>query len=278
MDRPRVEVRLEERDDPPAVPHGGDVGGELGGMVRVAVEDAHATRLALRLEAASSSRELDDDALGVGSSDACELERGERRGRIPAVVLARHRELERDRLEFLRAYDVQHAREPLLEERLELCARGELRVVVEVQIEEDGDLGLQGGDGAVGLVALDDQPALPRPRVAAELRDLAADEKRRIRPSWSRQNAIIALVVVLPCAPAITIARRRETSSARSSARGFPATCPANAVETYASQPDGGVGGSGEISTATPSRCRRYGVSTRSQPATSAPHARARSA
>src|SRR6185437_8011499 len=60
--------------------------------------------------------------------------------------------------------------------------------------------------------------------------------------------------------------------------RGRPSTRPANAVETYASQPDGGCGSSGEISTATSSRCARYGVSTRSQPATSAPHARARSA
>ena len=51
-------------------------------------------------------------------------------------------------------------------------------------------------------------------------------------PSRSRQKAIIALVVVLPCAPATTIVRRCATSSASRSARGRPSTRPANAVET----------------------------------------------
>jgi len=53
---------------------------------------------------------------------------------------------------------------------------------------------------------------------------------------------------------------------------------PAKAVETYGSHPSGGTGGSSEISIGIPSRCLRYGVSKRSQPRTSAPHARARSA
>ena len=39
------------------------------------------------------------------------------------------------------------------------------------------------------------------------------------RPSSARTNAIIPVVVVFPCAPATTIARRSETSSARNSAR-----------------------------------------------------------
>ena len=178
--RSRVEMRLEERDDAPAVSHGGDVGRELGGMVRVAVEDAHAARLAPRLEAPPGAGELDDHALGVGPRDTCELERCERRGCVPAVVLARHREVERHGLELLGAHDVRHVREPLLEERLDLCARGELGVVVEVDVEEDGDLRLQRADRAVGLVALHDEPSLPRARVPVELRDLAADEERRI--------------------------------------------------------------------------------------------------
>src|SRR3954470_13127473 len=98
-------------------------------------------------------------------------------------------------------------------------------------------------------------------------------------PSRSRQNAIIPLVVVLPCAPATTIDRRSETSSASKSARGRPSTRPAYAVDTYDSQPAGGEGGSGESVTAIAgSRCARYGVSWRSQPATSAPHACASSA
>ena len=44
------------------------------------------------------------------------------------------------------------------------------------------------------------------------------------RPSSERTKAIIPVVVVFPCAPATTIARRRETSSARKSARRVPAT------------------------------------------------------
>ena len=95
------------------------------------------------------------------------------------------------------------------------------------------------------------------------------------RPSRSRQKAIMLLVVVLPCAPATTIESRSDTSSASSSARAFPGTRPANAVETNASQPSGGRDGSSEISTSIPSSCSRYGVRTRSQPRTSAPHARA---
>src|SRR4051794_12094195 len=99
------------------------------------------------------------------------------------------------------------------------------------------------------------------------------------RPRRSRQNAIIPLVVVLPCAPATTIDGRSETSSASSSARGRPSTCPVYAVETYDSQPSGGGGGSAEIVAAIAgSRCARYGVSLRSHPETSAPQACASSA
>ena len=68
-------------------------------------------------------------------------------------------------------------------------------------------------------------------------------------PRRARQKAIIPLVVVLPCAPATTMASRSDTSSASSSARLFPGTRPANAVETNTSQPSGGAGGSAEIST-----------------------------
>jgi hypothetical protein len=50
----------------------------------------------------------------------------------------------------------------------------------------------------------------------------------------------MALVVVLPWAPATTIESRSETSSASNSARVFPGTRTANAVDTKASQPSGG--------------------------------------
>src|SRR5829696_3279254 len=96
------------------------------------------------------------------------------------------------------------------------------------------------------------------------------------RPSSARAKAIIPVVVVLPCAPATTIERRSETSSARKAAREVPGTA-AYALETTASHPSGTTG-TGAISTWMPSSRRRYGVSTRSQPPTSAPQARARKA
>src|SRR5918994_1071845 len=96
------------------------------------------------------------------------------------------------------------------------------------------------------------------------------------RPSSAKVKAIIPVVVVLPCAPATTIARRSETSSERKAAREVPGTA-GYALETTASHPSGTTG-SGAISTGTPASRRRYGVSTRSQPPTSAPQARARKA
>ena len=81
------------------------------------------------------------------------------------------------------------------------------------------------------------------------------------RPSRARQKAIIAAVVVLPCAPATTIASRSETSSASSSARLFPSTRSANALDTYDLPLRRRRGGSSAISTSMPSRCSRYGVS-----------------
>ena len=98
------------------------------------------------------------------------------------------------------------------------------------------------------------------------------------RPSRSSTKAIIAVVVVLPCAPATTMESARPTSSARSSARGAPSTRPAKAVETKASASAGASGGPSEISTGIPAARTpsRYGVSRRSQPLTSAPHALAR--
>ena len=71
-------------------------------------------------------------------------------------------------------------REPVLEEGSDLGARAEGRVMVEVDVEEDRDLGPERGDRAVGLVAFDDEPARAGARVAAELRDLAADEEGRV--------------------------------------------------------------------------------------------------
>ena len=152
-------MRLEERQSRAAVADGGEIGRELGRMVRVAVEDGDAARLAFRLESASRSAELDDRGLGVGSRDAGELEGRERRSRVAPVVLARHREVELDGLELLGAHHVRHLAQPLLEERLDLGAGGERRVVVEVDVEQHGDLRPQRSHRAIRLVPLDDEPA-----------------------------------------------------------------------------------------------------------------------
>ncbi len=70
------------------------------------------------------------------------------------------------------------------------------------------------------------------------------------RPVSASANAIIPVVVVFPCAPATTIDRRSETSSASSSARLVPGN-DGYALETTASQPSG-ASGSGETVTGIP--------------------------
>jgi hypothetical protein len=93
-------------------------------------------------------------------------------------------------------------------------------------------------------------------------------------PASFSPNAIIAAVVVLPCAPVTTIEGRAPTSSARNAARGVPSIRSRCAVETIVSQPAGGRGSSPR-STSIPSRVSEKIVSCTSQPRTSAPHARA---
>jgi hypothetical protein len=56
-------------------------------------------------------------------------------------VLSRHRELDRHRHELLSPHDVRHAAEPVLEERLDLGAGYERRVVIQVDVEKHCDLG-----------------------------------------------------------------------------------------------------------------------------------------
>ena len=97
-------------------------------------------------------------------------------------MLPGHGELELDGRQLLGSNDVRHMTEPLVEELRHLRARAERRVVVEVDVQEHRDLRPERRDGAVRLVALDDEPALTGPRVAAELRDLAADQKGRVEP------------------------------------------------------------------------------------------------
>ena len=105
--------------------------------------------------------------------------------------------------------------------------------------------GPQRRDRAVGLVALDDEPALARAGVAAELRHLGADQERRVEAEPVEANAIIAAVVVLPCAPATTIDVLQRDELGEEAPRGSgPRRGPRYAVETTASQPSGAAGGS----------------------------------
>src|SRR5258705_13565427 len=109
-------MRLEERKQAAAVAHRGEVGCELGRMMRVAVEDFDAARLPLALEPPCRARELDDHALDVGTRHARELERRDRGGGVPPVVLAGDLELELDGLELLCADDLRYLREPHVEQ------------------------------------------------------------------------------------------------------------------------------------------------------------------
>ncbi len=53
-------------------------------------------------------------------------------------------------------------------------------MVIELDVRHGGDLRTQVEDGAIRLVAFDDEPALPHTRVPAELRHDPADDPRRI--------------------------------------------------------------------------------------------------
>ena len=158
--------------------------------------------------------------------DARELERRERAGGVQAVVLTGNGELELERARARRRG--RPARrgplgEPAVEELFDLRPRAERRVVVEVDVRDDRDLGPEREHRAVRLVPLDDEPAAPR-----RVRCLRAAGPRRRSGTTGRAragrgtNAIIAAVVVLPCAPETTIERRERASSARSSARVLP--------------------------------------------------------
>ena len=77
---------------------------------------------------------------------------------------------------------VRKSLEPVLEEPLDLRLRRERRVMVELHVRDDCDARPQEKQGAVGLVALGNEPTLPCARVATELRDLTADQVRGIVP------------------------------------------------------------------------------------------------
>ena len=156
--------------------------------------------------------------------DAGELERGERRGRVEPVVPAgmvsspSYGSSASPRTACGTSSSQRSNSSPTSE-------RDANSVVVEVDVRHDGDLGAKKLDRPIRLVALDDKPAGAGLGIRAQLRHLCPDQEPGSRPSRSRTNAIIAAVVVFPCAPATTIESWSETSSARNSARIGPRRC-----------------------------------------------------
>ena len=183
VERARVEVRLEEREHAAAVherPRRLEGRGDLRGMVAVVVVEPDAVHLRGEVEAAVRAGELGEHALRVGARHVHRLEGGERAGGVQAVVLARHGQLEVHGLEISTPDHGLDSARPRLEGLRELGVRAEGRVVVELDVRHDSDRRGKREDASVRLVSLDDEPAAPGPGVAAELRNLAADEERRV--------------------------------------------------------------------------------------------------
>ena len=268
-------MRLEEHHEPAAVADGGEIGRELGGMVRVAVEDGHAARLALRLEPAAGAAELDDRRLRVGARHAGELEGRERGRRVPPVVLSRHARARaptgssssaRTTCGTSRSQSSKNASTSAREAKVVWWSRSTLRSTA----ISGRRAPTERSDSSPSTTSQPD-PARALPPSCSHV---APDEERsgRARAGRGRRRSSRS------SSSSRARRRRRSSAAARRARRGGRRAAvrrPGRRTRwrRYTSQPAGGCGGSGEISTAMPSRWRRYGVSTRSQPATSAPQA-----
>src|SRR5438105_14686225 len=108
-------------------------------MMRVLVVDGDAASLGDRLETTSDAPKLGQGRGSLGTRKAGQLECRECGRRVAAVVLARDAELEVGRLELVAAHRVLGARQPAVEQLLDLRAGAERRMVVEVGVRDDGD-------------------------------------------------------------------------------------------------------------------------------------------
>ena len=153
---------------------------KLGRVVAVVVDHRDAVALADELEASIGAREPRESRCRLLPVHADTDERLERRGRVAPVVLAGNGEHEVDGLELPPPHDLRDVREPCLDRRLELGCGPVRRVMVELDVRHDRDPRPQRERGAVGLVALDDEPARPRAGVAAELRDDPSHDPGRV--------------------------------------------------------------------------------------------------
>jgi hypothetical protein len=175
-------VRLEEDAHRCAwisLPHCSEGAGHLGRMMAVVVHHRQAAHV-VHLEPAAGTGEAREHGRSLGAFDARRLERGERGAGVQPVELARQSELAAVGRRV--TDDRARLRQPALERALELAERPVLGVVVELDVRHHGDRSGQREDGAVGLVALDDEEPVAEARVRAELWDGGADQPRRVAP------------------------------------------------------------------------------------------------
>ena len=175
-------MRLEEDEQAAAlsVPQRVQGRGDLSRMVGVVVVDVDTSGLAAMFEPARRAAKLCQHACGFLTAHSGELERCERGRRVAPVVVARNRQRSVVRSELLSAHVCRDFCEPVLEKLGDFCVRAECRVMVEVDVRQDGDARAQLGDRPVGLVSLHDQPSLSGPGVPAELRHVGADQPARV--------------------------------------------------------------------------------------------------
>ena len=104
-----------------------------------------------------------EDANSVRLRDPREPQRCERARGILAIVLPGDSEANVSRLEVGAPDDRRSAKlgDPTAKALFELGQGGERRVVVQLDVRDDGDLGLEREDGPIGLVPLDDEPSRP---------------------------------------------------------------------------------------------------------------------
>src|SRR3954463_16428248 len=195
-------MRLEEHEDTTLRARSRQRRSYLGRMVRVVVEDFHAGGRSPMLESAPGAGELREYPRDRVARDTRELECGNRAGGVLPVVGTCERQRPVVRLELLPAHDFRDLREPLRKKLFHLGLRRERRVVVKVDVRDDGDSRAQRRDRPVGLVAFDDEPAgtgpgdlVPfaadpagtGPGIAAELWNVRADQPRGI-PTEPRET------------------------------------------------------------------------------------------
>ena len=205
-----------------------------------------------------------------------ELERGERGGGVQPVVLARHGELEADRLELPAADDVRRGGSPLVEERAQLGLRA--RTSRGGRARRSSRRAISGRRSAIersdSSPSTTSQPA-PVPAFPPSCGTTPPTIHAGSWPSSRRTNAIIAAVVVFPCAPPTTIdAPERDELGEELGARAALRRGPRARSRRRPRTRRGGAG-SPPMSTSTPSSVSRKIVSRTSQPRTSAPQPRA---